>query len=125
MKAILPALILVLGFAASINSVQAQDVDTSAASLDEQSSRMPRGGWDGNNVRVAVTHPKLVGNAETAERKPGGGWDLNNLRVSVSHSKLVGSGETTERKPGGGWDLNNLKVSVSRSKLVTSADTTR
>lgn len=66
MKAVLPIMILVVGFA-SVTSVQAQDAAV------------------GSGVKDASSTSRA-----DFSRRPGGGWDLNNLRISVSRSKLIG-----------------------------------
>jgi hypothetical protein len=75
MKVALSTLALVIGFAASVSCVQAQDSDKSA---------------------TAKAQPAVASASQTANESksatgffPGGGWDGNNLRVSVSHSKLL------------------------------------
>ncbi len=68
MKAFLPLMILVLGFAASVSTVQAET--TSADNVSKNSTIVTKSG---------------------SSCRPGGGWDLNNLRISVSHTKLIGS----------------------------------
>lgn len=51
----------------------------------------PRGGWDGNNVKLSDTGgSKLLAPKEAAKSYPGGGWDANNVKLSVSNgSKLL------------------------------------
>ncbi|MBC7997998.1 MAG: hypothetical protein IAF58_08655 [Leptolyngbya sp.] len=66
MKAVLPVMIAIT-FIASITTAQAQDSsDKTAASNSAQSSAQaqsnffPRGGWDGNNLRVSTTRTHLL-----------------------------------------------------------------
>ncbi len=65
MRTILPFMILVVGFAASVTSVQAQgtatnDLSEKAVDASASAGRIPRGGWDGNNLRIAVSRSKLI-----------------------------------------------------------------
>lgn len=78
MKVAPTMLVLLIGIAGSANAVQAQDT-------------FPRGGWDGNNVRISVTGSKLLKDVATtnAAPYPGGGWDLNCAHISVTRSKLL------------------------------------
>ena len=46
----------------------------------------PGGGWDLNNVKLSVSHSKLM-DQDTTSAHPGG-WDGNNVKVSVP-SKLL------------------------------------
>lgn len=92
MKALLSMMMLVVGLASFASEAQAQDNanGSSEAVAQTRESLLPRGGWDGNNLRVSATQSKLIAaSKETSIR--GGGWDLNNLRISVTHSKLLGA----------------------------------
>lgn len=99
MKAVFSMMLLVVGFGTFISQAQAQE------------GFLPRGGWDGNNLRISVTQSKLMTH-QTSIR--GGGWDLNNCRVSANHSKLIPQTETLV----GGWDRNNCRISAGHSKLL-------
>jgi hypothetical protein len=81
MKVALTTLIILAGFS-SVAPVLADEVTT--ADNASTVSAFPRGGWDGNDVRLSVTRSKVA-----VAAKPGGGWDLNNVRVSVTRSKLI------------------------------------
>ena len=90
MKAVMSMLMLVVGLASFASEAQAQDNTNGSNQKVAQSNEsfLPRGGWDGNNIRVSATQGKLM-SLQTSVR--GGGWDLNNLRISVTHSKLLPS----------------------------------
>ena len=79
MKAVLSITLVVVGLASFASQAQAQD------------NLLPRGGWDGNNVRISASHVKLLPAQSPETSIRGGGWDANNLRVSVTKSKLLGA----------------------------------
>lgn len=66
MKVAMSTLALLVGFTATVSGVQAQDKVSSDKSVKCPQTQAPTSGYF-----------------------PGGGWDGNNLRVSVSHSKLL------------------------------------
>lgn len=99
MKAVFSMMLLVAGLACLCPQAQAQD------------SFLPRGGWDGNNLRISATQSKLM-EQQTSIR--GGGWDFNNCRVSANQSKLLPQTNTSI----GGWDRNNCRISVNYGKLI-------
>jgi hypothetical protein len=92
MKAVLSISMLVVGIVSFASQAQAQDgVNESAKQGQTQQAYWPRGGWDGNNLRISVSQTKLL-SAQKPETNVGrGGWDANNLRISASHSKLLGA----------------------------------
>lgn len=129
MKVVLPTLVLLLGFAASVSGVNAQDGASCQSAQDGklvhgQTGYLPRGGWDGNNLKIYVKQSGLLKADATSQYapRPGGGWDLNDLRISVTRSKLLKSDGTAQysRPSGGGWDANNLRVSVTHSNLIAA-----
>lgn len=88
MKALLSTMMLVIGLGSFALGAQAQDNSTNKAQTAAQDTDFPRGGWDGNNLRISAGESNLL-----APRKNegfwGGGWDLNNLRVSATRSQLL------------------------------------
>lgn len=70
MKAVLSTMMLVVGFVSFASAVQAQDTNggnesKSAAQVAQTKENFwPRGGWDGNNLRISVSHSKLLGSAQ-------------------------------------------------------------
>ncbi len=76
MKAGLSTLALVVGFVASVSCVQAKDTVGGENSAKTEPAK----------ATASVQQPAPAADAKFF---PGGGWDGNNLRVSVSHSKLL------------------------------------
>lgn len=74
MKAGLTTLALVVGFVASVSCVQATDAVAGEKAAKSEPAK----------AAASVQEP-----APATGFFPGGGWDGNNLRVSVSHSKLL------------------------------------
>ncbi|MBA3995339.1 MAG: hypothetical protein C0469_17605 [Cyanobacteria bacterium DS2.3.42] len=91
MKAVLSIMMLVVGLATFASEAQAQDNTNGSSGQMAQSkeSFLPRGGWDGNNLRVSTTQSKLLVSQTKETNVRGGGWDLNNLRISVTKCKLL------------------------------------
>lgn len=91
MKAALSIMMLVAGLASFHGEAQAQDNVNGADAAQTRESFLPRGGWDGNNLRISVTQSKLLAPQAKETSIRGGGWDLNNLRIAVTKSKLLGA----------------------------------
>jgi hypothetical protein len=119
MKAVLSISMLVVGIVSFASQAQAQDsTHESAKQSESQEAFLPRGGWDGNNLRVSVSQSKLLKLQKQETNFGRGGWDANNLRISATQSKLIAAQKVETSVRGGGWDLNNLRVSASHSKLL-------
>lgn len=91
MKAVLSIMLVVVGLATFASEAQAQDNTNASSGQVAQTNDgfLPRGGWDGNNLRVSATKSKLIASTIKETNVRGGGWDLNNLRISVTKSKLL------------------------------------
>ncbi len=76
MKVGLSTLALVVGFVASVSCVQAKDAVAGEKAAKSEPAK----------AAASVQEPAPAADANFF---PGGGWDGNNLRVSVSHSKLL------------------------------------
>ncbi len=90
MKAVLSIMMLVVGLGSFASQAQAQDSTNGSSGQVAQTKDnfLPRGGWDGNNLRVSTTQSRLIAQSKETNVR-GGGWDLNNLRISVTKSKLL------------------------------------
>lgn len=91
MKAVLSISMLVVGIVSFASQAQAENNIESTKQVQSQQAFLPRGGWDGNNLRVSVSQTRLLAEQKVETSVRGGGWDLNNLRISASHSKLLGA----------------------------------